>query len=93
MNGAQCILQTAAQAGIKLCFTNLGTTELPLALVFDAQGTVKPVLGLFEGICTGAADGYGRMLDRPALTLLHLGPGLANGLANLHNAIAPARPS
>ena len=86
MNGAQIILQTAARAGIDLCFTNLGTTELPLALAFDAQPSVKPVLGLFEGVCTGAADGYGRMLDRPALTLLHLGPGLANGLANLHNA-------
>lgn len=44
------------------------------------------MLGLFEGVCTGAADGYGRMAGRPALTLLHLGPGLANGLANLHNA-------
>ncbi len=57
-----------------------------LALAFDTQPAVRPILGLFEGVCTGAADGYGRMLDQPALTLLHLGSGLANGLANLNNA-------
>ncbi len=57
-----------------------------MTLAFDTQPGVKPVLGLFEGVCTGAADGYGRMMDSPALTLLHLGPGLANGVANLHNA-------
>jgi acetolactate synthase-1/2/3 large subunit len=86
MNGAQIIMETAIQAGIRVCFANVGTTEMPLALAFDTQPAVRPILGLFEGVCTGAADGYGRMLERPAMTLLHLGPGLANGLANLHNA-------
>ncbi len=86
MNGAQFIMKTAVKAGIEVCFTNFGTTEMPLALAFDTQPGVRPVLGLFEGVCTGAADGYGRMMDKPAMTLLHLGPGLANGVANLHNA-------
>ncbi len=86
MNGAELIMRTAIKAGIKVCFTNFGTTEMPLALAFDAEPGVKPVLALFEGVCTGAADGYGRMMDKPAMTLLHLGPGFANGVAYLHNA-------
>lgn len=86
MNGAELIMRTARKAGIEVCFTNFGTTEIPLALAFDTEPGVKPVLGLFEGVCTGAADGYGRMADKPAMTLLHLGPGFANGIANLHNA-------
>lgn len=86
MNGAELIVTTAAKAGIQICFANPGTTELPLVHALDAVPGIRPVLGLFEGVCTGAADGYGRMADRPAMTLLHLGPGLANGLANLHNA-------
>lgn len=69
-----------------MCFVNAGTTEIPLVLAFDSVPGIRPVLCLFEGVCTGAADGYGRMLDKPAMTLLHLGPGLANGIANLHNA-------
>jgi acetolactate synthase-1/2/3 large subunit len=86
MNGAKILVKTAIQAGIKVCFTNPGTTEIPLVLALNSEPGLKAVLGLFEGVCTGAADGYGRMLDEPALTLLHLGPGLANGIANLHNA-------
>lgn len=86
MNGAEALLRTAATAGVQVCFANPGTTELPLVSALDAVPEIRPVLGLFEGVCTGAADGYGRMTGRPALTLLHLGPGLANGLANLHNA-------
>ena len=86
MNGAELLLKTAVQAGIDVCFTNPGTTELPMVSAFDSIPGIHPVLGLFEGCCTGAADGYGRMTDKPAMTLLHLGPGLANGLANLHNA-------
>ena len=86
MNGADSLLRTAAAAGVEICFANPGTTELPLVAALDRVGEVRVVLGLFEGVCTGAADGYARMTGKPALTLLHLGPGLANGLANLHNA-------
>lgn len=86
MNGAESLLRTAASAGVEVCFANPGTTELPLVAALDRVGDLRVVLGLFEGVCTGAADGYARMTGRPALTLLHLGPGLANGLANLHNA-------
>lgn len=86
MNGAEIILQTAQKAGVEICFANAGTTELPLVAAFDTIGGIRPVLGLFEGVCTGAADGYGRMKQKPAMTLLHLGPGFANGIANLHNA-------
>ncbi len=86
MNGAESLMRTAVAGGIEVCFANPGTTEMPLVAALDAVGGVRPVLGLFEGVCTGAADGYARMAGRPALVLLHLGPGLANGLANLHNA-------
>ena len=86
MNGAERVVSTAFQSGVDLCFANPGTTELPLVVALDTVPGMKAVLGLFEGVCTGAADGYARMLDRPALVLLHLGPGLANGLSNLHNA-------
>ena len=86
MNGAEIILKTAVTAGIEVCFTNPGTTEMPLMCAFDSTQGITPYLGLFEGCCTGAADGYGRMTDKPAMTLLHLGPGLGNGIANLHNA-------
>jgi acetolactate synthase I/II/III large subunit len=86
MNGAELIMKTAKRAGIEVCFTNFGTSEMSLAMAFDTEPGVRPVLGLFEGVCTGAADGWGRMKDKPAMTLLHLGPGLANGTANLHNA-------
>lgn len=86
MIGAEILIKTAVKAGIEVCFTNPGTTEMPLVCAFDSIAGIRPYLGLFEGCCTGAADGYGRMTDKPAMTLLHLGPGLGNGIANLHNA-------
>src|SRR5579885_3565964 len=86
MNGAESLLRTALAAGIEVCFANPGTTEMPLVAALDMVSEIRAVLGLFEGVCTGAADGYARMADKPALTLTHLGPGFANGIANLHNA-------
>jgi acetolactate synthase-1/2/3 large subunit len=86
MNGAELLVKTARKAGIDVCFANAGTTEMPIAIALDSEPGMKAVLGLFEGVCTGAADGYGRLLDKPASTLLHLGVGLANGASNLHNA-------
>jgi acetolactate synthase I/II/III large subunit len=88
VNGAESLVHTAVAAGLELCLANPGTTEMPLVAALDAAPApgIRPVLGLFEGVCTGAADGYARIAGRPALTLLHLGPGFANGLANLHNA-------
>jgi acetolactate synthase I/II/III large subunit len=86
MNGAESLIRTAAAAGVTVCFANPGTTEMPLVAALDAVEEMRAVLGLFEGVCTGAADGYARMADKPAMTLLHLGPGFANGIANLHNA-------
>ena len=86
MNAATSLLQTAVEAGAELCLANPGTTEMPLVAALDAVDGMRSVLCLFEGVATGAADGYGRMTGRPALTLLHLGPGFANGIANLHNA-------
>jgi acetolactate synthase-1/2/3 large subunit len=85
MNGAEQLLAQAHTAGVEICFANPGTTEMPLVAALEG-GRVRAVLGLFEGVCTGAADGYGRMREKPAATLLHLGPGFSNGLANLHNA-------
>ena len=92
MTGADHLLQTALAAGVEVCFANPGTTEMPLVAALDRAPRMRAVLGLFEGVCTGAADGYARMAGRPALALLHLGPGLANGLANLHNARRAATP-
>src|SRR4030043_844768 len=86
MNGAELIVKAAIGAGVEVCFANPGTTELPIVTALDTTPGIKAFLGLFEGVCTGAADGYGRMLDKPAVALLHLGPGLANGISNLHNA-------
>ena len=86
MNGAQSLLQTLVDAGVEVCFTNPGTSEMHFVAALDIQAGMRGVLGLFEGVVTGAADGYARMAGKPACTLLHLGPGLANGLANLHNA-------
>jgi len=85
VNGAEALIRTLAGAGVELCFANPGTTEMHLVGALDAVG-MRAVLGLFEGVCTGGADGYGRMAEKPALALLHLGPGFANGAANLHNA-------
>ncbi len=86
MTGADRLLQTARAAGVDVCFANPGTTEMPLVAALDRTPEIRPVLGLFEGVCSGAADGFARMAGRPALALLHLGPGFANGIANLHNA-------
>ncbi|MFZ1889188.1 MAG: acetolactate synthase large subunit [Candidatus Binataceae bacterium] len=86
MNGAESLIRTAVAAGVGVCFANPGTTEMPLVAALDSAPGMRAVLALFEGVCTGAADGYARMSGKPAMTLLHLGPGLANGLANLHNA-------
>src|ERR1700722_17814895 len=86
MNGAEALLRTLVAGGVDICFANPGTSEMH---IMDATGRVpelRLVPCLFEGVATGAADGYARMAGRPAATLLHLGPGLANGLANLHNA-------
>lgn len=86
MNGAESLVRTLIASGVNLCFTNPGTSEMHFVAALDKVEGMRCVLGLFEGVVTGAADGYYRMADRPAATLLHLGPGLGNGLANLHNA-------
>ncbi|MCA9988178.1 MAG: acetolactate synthase large subunit [Anaerolineales bacterium] len=86
MNGAQNLIKTLVAADVNVCFTNPGTSEMHFVAALDQVEGMRAVLGLFEGVCTGAADGYARMTGRPASTLLHLGPGLGNGLANLHNA-------
>ena len=86
MIGAELLMETAAERGVEVCFANPGTTEMPMVEALDGASKIRPILGLFEGVCTGAADGYGRMAEKPAMALLHLGPGLANGLCNLHNA-------
>ncbi|MGH3156180.1 MAG: acetolactate synthase large subunit [Streptosporangiaceae bacterium] len=86
MNGAQALIRTLAAAGVDVCFSNPGTSEMHFVAALDTVPQMRGVLCLFEGAATGAADGFGRMAGRPAAVLLHLGPGLANGLANLHNA-------
>ncbi len=86
MNGARSLIQSLVKAGIEVCFANPGTSEMHLVQALDRVPKMRSVLALFEGVCTGAADGYARMTGKPAATLLHLGPGLANGIANLHNA-------
>ena len=86
MNGAEALLRTLLDAGVEVCFTNPGTSEMHFVAALDRVPGMRCVLGLFEGVVTGAADGYARIARKPAATLLHLGPGLGNGLANLHNA-------
>ena len=86
MNGAESLVRTLVAGGVDVCFTNPGTSEMHFVAALDKVDGMRCVLALFEGVVTGAADGYARMADKPASTLLHLGPGLANGLANLHNA-------
>jgi acetolactate synthase-1/2/3 large subunit len=86
VNGAEALLRTLVSAGVEVCFTNPGTSEMHFVAALDRVPGMRPVLGLFEGVVSGAADGYARMAGKPAATLLHLGPGLANGLANFHNA-------
>ncbi|MFK7913029.1 MAG: acetolactate synthase large subunit [Pseudomonadales bacterium] len=86
MNGAKALIDTLVANDVTVCFANPGTSEMHLVQALDAVPAMRGVLCLFEGVCTGAADGYGRMRGTPATTLLHLGAGLANGVANLHNA-------
>jgi acetolactate synthase-1/2/3 large subunit len=85
-NGAEALIRTLVDAGVVTCFTNPGTSEMHFVAALDSTPEMRAVLALFEGVATGAADGYARMADKPAATLLHLGSGLGNGLANLHNA-------
>ncbi|KPF96734.1 decarboxylase [Rhodopseudomonas sp. AAP120] len=92
LNGAQSVVQTLVNCGVEVCFANPGTSEMHFVAALDSVTGLRPVLCLFEGVVTGAADGYGRIAGKPAVTLLHLGPGLANGLANLHNAKRAATP-
>src|SRR5512133_1087868 len=86
MNGADVLCDTLLAAGVDTCFANPGTSEMHFVAALDRKPAMRCVLGLFEGVVTGAADGYARMAGKPAATLFHLGPGLANGLANVHNA-------
>src|SRR6202046_5084789 len=86
MNGAESLVRTLVGGGVDVCFANPGTSEMHFVAALDAVPEMRAVLTLFEGVATGAADGYARVAGRPAATLLHLGPGLGNGLANLHNA-------
>src|ERR1700677_4226186 len=86
MNGAECLLRTLLANEVDLCLMNPGTSEMQFVSALDRVPAMRGVLGLFEGVVSGAADGYARMRGRPAATLLHLGPGLGNALANFHNA-------
>src|SRR5436309_8531137 len=86
MNGAESLVRTMVKGGVDVCFTNPGTSEMHFVAALDRVPGIRCVLALFEGVATGAADGYGRIKKKPAATLLHCGPGLANGLSNLHNA-------
>src|SRR5438034_1356126 len=86
MNGAEGLIRTLLSGDVEVCFTNPGTSEMHIVAALDQFPEMRCILGLFEGVVTAAADGYARMTDKPACTLLHLGPGLANGVANLHNA-------
>jgi acetolactate synthase I/II/III large subunit len=92
MTGAEGLIRTLLNAGINCCFANPGTSEIHIVSALDQAKQMRCVLALFEGVVTGAADGYARMAGKPACTLLHLGPGLSNGLANLHNASRAAVP-
>jgi len=86
MNGAESLVRTLVRGGVEVCFANPGTSEMHFVAALDRVEGIRCVLCLFEGVVTAAEDGYARMADKPAATLLHLGPGLANGLANIHNA-------
>lgn len=86
MNGAQALITTLVDSGVRVCFANPGTSEMHFVAALDTVPDMRGVLTLFEGVATGAADGYARISGDPAAVLLHLGPGLGNGLANLHNA-------
>jgi len=92
VNGAESLIRTFLAHGVDTCFANPGTSEMHLVQAIDAVEETRAILCLFEGVCTGAADGYGRMKGSPATTLLHLGAGLGNGIANLHNCRRAATP-
>src|ERR1700757_350842 len=92
MNGAESLVRTLVGGGVNVCFANPGTSEMHFVAALDRVEGMRCVLGLFEGVVTGAADGYARMTGNPAATLLHLGPGMANGLANIHNANKASTP-
>jgi acetolactate synthase-1/2/3 large subunit len=92
MNGAESLVHTLLKSGVDTCFCNPGTSEMHFVAALDRIAGMRCVLGLFEGVVTGAADGYARAAGKPAATLMHCGPGLANGLANLHNARRAASP-
>ncbi|MFT4293856.1 MAG: thiamine pyrophosphate-binding protein, partial [Micropruina sp.] len=91
-NGALSVVETLLGGGVEVMFANPGTSEMQIVAALDQAPRMRAVLGLFEGVVTGAADGYARLAGKPAATLLHLGPGLGNGLANLHNARKAASP-
>ena len=86
MNGAEKLLETLVESGVELCFANPGTSEMQLVSAIGNNEKMRAVLCLFEGVVAGAADGYGRMSDKPAITLLHVGSGFSNSMANQHNA-------
>src|ERR1044072_78218 len=92
MNGAESLVRTLVGGGVNVCFSNPGTSEMHFFAALDRVDGMRCVLALFEGVATGAADGYARMAEKPAATLLHLGPGLANGLAHIHNAMKASTP-
>lgn len=92
MNGAESLVRTLLSNGVDTCFANPGTSEMHFVAALDRFPEMRCILGLAEGVVTGAADGYGRMAGRPAATLLHCGPGLGNGIANLHNAMRARTP-
>jgi acetolactate synthase-1/2/3 large subunit len=92
MNGAESLVRTLVGGGVTTCFANPGTSEMHFVAALDRAPGMRCILGLFEGVVTGAADGYARMADRPAATLLHLGPGMANAQANMHNANKASTP-
>ncbi|MBT8064370.1 MAG: acetolactate synthase large subunit, partial [Gammaproteobacteria bacterium] len=86
MNGAEKLLETLVASGVEVCFSNPGTSEMQLVSAIGNSDGMRAVLCLFEGVVSGAADGYARMTDKPAVTLLHVGSGFSNSMANLHNA-------
>jgi acetolactate synthase I/II/III large subunit len=86
MIGGEALVRSLVASNVDVVFANPGTSEMHFVAMLDAVPEMRGVLALFEGVATGAADGYARMHDLPAAVLLHLGPGLGNGLANLHNA-------
>ena len=92
MNGAESMLETLINNGVEVCFSNPGTSEMHMVAAIGKTPGMRSILSLFEGVCSGAADGYGRMTGKPACTLLHLGPGLSNASANLHNAFKANSP-